>query len=148
MVTLRWLPLLGATNYTVKRALVSGGPYLGIGTTTSTNYTDTTVTNGTTYYYVVSAAIATGESANSSEMHATPQAPLQLTARWDPASSQVSLSWPAWATNYTLYTVTNLTPPVLWQPMTNSAASSSNGLMLLSLPVTNAQQQFFWLKAP
>jgi len=39
---------------------------------TATNFTDTTVTNGTTYFYVVSAQNASGESANSSEVGARP----------------------------------------------------------------------------
>jgi hypothetical protein len=108
--------------------------------------------NSGAYFKVVfsgsSCQLMTDTSANSGEMNATPHPPPQLTARWDPATIQLSLSWPAWATNYTLYGTTNLTPPVQWQPMTNSALSSSNGLMLVALPTTNAQQQFFLLKAP
>lgn len=39
-----------------------------------TSYVDTTVTNGTTYYYVVTALCVDGESANSNEASATPVA--------------------------------------------------------------------------
>jgi len=73
-VGLTWNPVSGATGYNVKRAAVSGGPYTTIaGGVTGTNYTDSTVTNGGTYYYVVSALASTGESNNSFEVNATPQ---------------------------------------------------------------------------
>jgi hypothetical protein len=75
-VSLTWNASSGATSYNVKRATTSGGPYATIAPgVTTTSYTDTTAVNGTTYYYVVSAVNAAGESANSSEVSATPQAP-------------------------------------------------------------------------
>src|SRR5262249_62170087 len=55
-VSLSWPASLGASSYTVQRALVSGGPYVTIGCPTTTSYTDTGVANGTTYYYVVAGA--------------------------------------------------------------------------------------------
>ncbi|HEV2721210.1 MAG TPA: fibronectin type III domain-containing protein, partial [Thermoanaerobaculia bacterium] len=75
-VALSWTASSGATSYNVKRATVSGGPYTTIATAVPTNsYTDTTAANGTTYFYVVSAVNSGGESANSSEVSATPVAP-------------------------------------------------------------------------
>ncbi len=56
--------------YNIKRSTVSGGPYTTIsapGAVTGTTYTDTTITNGVMYYYVVSAVSANGESLNSNE---------------------------------------------------------------------------------
>jgi len=50
----------GATNYTVERGMVSGGPYTKIASGTSTNATDSGVTNGTLYYYVVVATLTNG----------------------------------------------------------------------------------------
>lgn len=72
-VTLAWSPVSGATGYNVKRATVSGGPYTTVapGLTTA-GFTDTTVTNGTTYYYVASAVNAVGEGAHSTEASALP----------------------------------------------------------------------------
>ena len=75
-VTLAWSSALGATSYDLKRSTVSGGPYTVIGTGLKTaRYTDTAVVNGTTYYYVVSARNALGDSGDSNEASATPQAP-------------------------------------------------------------------------
>lgn len=73
-VALSWKASSGATSYNVKRTTTSGGPYTTIASdVTATSYTDKNVTNGTTYYYVVSAENATGESANSAQVSATPQ---------------------------------------------------------------------------
>jgi cellulose 1,4-beta-cellobiosidase len=84
-----------ASSYHVKRATVTGGPYETVAcvAATATNYTDTGLVDGTTYYYVVSATYAGnpnsgGESVNSAEVSATPQAtqsppaaPTALTAK-------------------------------------------------------------------
>lgn len=73
-ISLSWFPAPGATGYDIKRATSPGGPYGTIaGNVAATSYTDTTVINGVTYYYVVSARNAAGESANSAEVSATLQ---------------------------------------------------------------------------
>lgn len=66
-VPLRWLSAHDATRYKIKRSTTSGGPYETITTVSGNSYTDTDVTNGTTYYYVVSALNAVGESPDSPE---------------------------------------------------------------------------------
>src|SRR5271154_5674692 len=75
-VLLSWTASSGATSYVVKRGTVSGGPYTQVGTPTATSFTDTTVTNGTKYFYVVDATSSAGTSANSAEVSATPTAPV------------------------------------------------------------------------
>ena len=75
-VALTWSSATGAATYNVKRSTTSGGPYTTITSPSSTSYTDTGVTNGVTYYYVVSAVNTGGESANSSQVSATPLSPL------------------------------------------------------------------------
>ena len=75
VVDLSWGAVSGAESYTVKRSLTEGGPYTVIAEgITDTTYSDTDVVNGTTYYYVVTAISAGGESENSNEASATPQA--------------------------------------------------------------------------
>jgi polysaccharide biosynthesis protein PslG len=73
-VALRWIPVSGATNYHVKRSTTAGGPYTQIATPTFAGYTDVSCQNGTLYYYVVSAANGLGESPNSAQVSAKPQA--------------------------------------------------------------------------
>jgi hypothetical protein len=70
-VVLNWSASAGATSYNVKRSSTNGGSYLTIASPTTTSYTNTGLTIGATYYYVVSAVNAQGESANSSQVTAT-----------------------------------------------------------------------------
>ena len=99
LVTLIWTASSGATSYDVKRATTNGGPYTQVGAPTAASYTDTSLTNGTAYYYVVSALNAGGESAASAQVSATPAAPaapaaptnLQATS----GNAQASLTWSA-----------------------------------------------------
>ena len=69
---LSWNSVSGATSYKIKRATVAGGPYTTVGTTTSTKFVDTGLTNNTLYYYVVTATNTTLESAASDEISAKP----------------------------------------------------------------------------
>src|SRR5712692_5107448 len=71
-VTLAWSASGGATSYHVKRSTTNGSGYTQVSAPTMTGYLDTGLTNGTIYYYVVSALNVAGESANSSQASATP----------------------------------------------------------------------------
>ncbi|MDE3100575.1 MAG: hypothetical protein KGJ88_13985, partial [Verrucomicrobiota bacterium] len=127
-VALSWTASSGATSYNVKRATVSGGPYTTIANVSTTSYTDSSVTNGTTYYYVVSAVNSGGESANSSEASATPSAPTAppaptgLTAT--AGNAQVALSWTAssGATSYNVKRATTSGGP--YTTITNVSSTS------------------------
>jgi fibronectin type 3 domain-containing protein len=98
-VSLNWNASSGAASYNVKRSTTNGGPYTTIATgVTSTSFTNTGLTNGTTFFFVVSAVNSAGESGNSNQASATPQlslppAPTGLTAT--AGNAQVSLSWNA-----------------------------------------------------
>jgi fibronectin type 3 domain-containing protein len=71
-VDVGWTVSPGATSYQLKRSTISGGPYSVIASPTTSSYTDTGVTNSTTYYYVVSAVNGSGESTDSPQATATP----------------------------------------------------------------------------
>ncbi len=75
-VYLTWDAVADAASYHIYRSYVSGGGYTRIATATaSTAFTDTTVTNGRWYYYVVTALDAPGnESGRSNEAAALPHA--------------------------------------------------------------------------
>jgi hypothetical protein len=87
-VSLTWNASSGATGYYLKRSTTTGGPYNQIATPSATSYTDSAVTNGTKYFYVVSAYNSAGESANSTEVSATPAAATaDVTITVDPTSA-------------------------------------------------------------
>jgi len=98
-VTLNWNASSGATTYYVKRSTTAGAE-TQIATPTSTSYTDSGLTNGTKYFYVVSAYNSYGQSPNSAEVNATPTAPATPPAaptglEATPGNLQVTLSWSA-----------------------------------------------------
>ena len=144
------------TSYTVYRSTTTGvlGSALSPGPGLSTSYTDTTATNGTTYYYVVKASNAVGESLPSNEASATPSAP--ATAPSAPQSlgatagnNQVALSWSAPSSNggsaltsYTVYRST--TTGVL-----GSALSPGPGLSTsyTDTTATNGTNYYYVVKA-
>ena len=61
-------------------------------------------------------------------------------------NSGLQLSWPDWASAYSLYTTTNLNPPTLWSLVTN-APSVTNGTMNVQLPI-GLGAQFYQLMWP
>jgi glycosidase/methionine-rich copper-binding protein CopC len=76
-VNLNWTGNADSARYNVYRSPVQGGGYVKIGSATTTNFTDSSVTNGTTYYYVVRGVDALGnEGGPSNEANATPAFPI------------------------------------------------------------------------
>ena len=93
----------GITGYKLYRGTSPGSetPYA---TSVTSSFTDSSVTNGTTYYYTVAAVNAVGTGPQSAEANATPQpaatvptAPQALTATG--SNGAVQLSWSAPASN-------------------------------------------------
>ncbi len=131
-VALSWNASSGATSYNVGRATTSGGPYTTVSSPTTTSYTDSGLTNGTTYYYVVSATNSAGTSANSSQVSATPVAPpavptgLTATA----GNQQVALSWTAssGATSYNVGRATTSGGPYTTVSSPTTTSYTDSGL--------------------
>lgn len=99
-VSLSWTASAGSSSYHVKRSTISGSGYVQIAAPTVTSYTDTGLTNGTTYYYVVSALNAAGESPNSTQVSAMPaNAAPDVTVTIDPTNSKPISPW-IYGTNF------------------------------------------------
>jgi hypothetical protein len=74
-IDLIWNAVGGAQEHRVYRATTSGGPYTRIATVSGavSSYANTGLTGGTTYYYVVRAAVAGCESGSSNQASAKAQ---------------------------------------------------------------------------
>ncbi|CAN7497007.1 pectinesterase family protein [Paenibacillus sp. LjRoot153] len=77
-VSLSWNAVIGASSYNVKRAISADGPYTVISSTYDAIFGDLSVTNGITYYYVVSAVNSNGESPDTDELVVLPAAVLTV----------------------------------------------------------------------
>ena len=73
-VMLAWSASASATSYNVKYAMTNGGAYSVVTNVAGTNFINTGLTAGMTYFYVVSALNLGGESSNSLQVSATPEA--------------------------------------------------------------------------
>src|SRR5439155_178103 len=140
------------TNYKIYRGTSSNGESLLITVGNVSAYTDTGVTNGVTYYYVVTAVNGIGDSGASGEASATPtagptapDAPQGLHA--SPGSGRVDLTWSAPGfdggspiTGYRLYRGTN----------SNNRSYSVDVGDVLSYPdtgLTNGQRYYYVVTA-
>jgi fibronectin type 3 domain-containing protein len=159
-ITLTWNPVAGAASYTVYRATVTGVTKANWNTLAGgaqfTNVTSplvqTGLTNGTTYFYVVTATNAGGEGPESLEASATPVAPptqpTGVTAT--PGNQQVTVSWNpvAGAASYTVYraTVTGVTK-ANWNSLAGGAQFTNVTSPLVQTGLTNGTTYFYVVTA-
>ncbi len=105
-ITISWNPVAGASSYNLY-CNTSGGATTAdtIIRTVTSPYTRTGLTNGTTYYCVVTSVNATGESGPSAEVSATPSAGVPSGVTAVTGDGSVTLSWDpvAGATSYNIY---------------------------------------------
>ncbi|MFC4306041.1 fibronectin type III domain-containing protein, partial [Cohnella boryungensis] len=95
-VTLTWSGVPGAAEYRVYQRSASGSYGSDYTTVTEPSYTAASLTNGTRYYFVVTAVNEDGESAPSNEMNAMPQVPAPgapVLQSATPGDGKVQLSW-------------------------------------------------------
>ena len=97
-IDLTWDAVPDATNYNVKRSTLDGGPYTLAASVGGAHYSDTGLSEKSTYYYVISAVNSMGESMDSTQTEAItpaipPAAPSGLTAT--AGDVVVTLNWNA-----------------------------------------------------
>ena len=105
--TLDWDAVSGATSYTLYWATSNGisTSSSAIPSISTDNYTHSSLSNGSTYYYKVAAIDATGVGTLSSEVSASPVLTVPANFSATTTSTQTSLDWDAvsGASSYTLY---------------------------------------------
>ena len=113
--TISWGAVSGASSYNVYRSTTPGTQGAKIGTSTTTSYVDSTASNGSTYYYQVTATSAAGEgTATAQSAGVTPSIPVTVPAvptglTATAGEAQVTLAWTAvaGASSYNVYRSTS-----------------------------------------
>jgi hypothetical protein len=140
---LGWGAVVGVNGYDLKRSTTPGGPYTPIASLYDTTYTDDSVVNGVTYYYVVASINAFGDGTNSLAISVTPSLDVSLTT-WFKADaitglvngSRVSV-WPDVSGNGDDAGQTNLTRQPVY------LANAINGLPVIRFTAANSNELEF-----
>jgi fibronectin type 3 domain-containing protein len=117
-------------GYTVYRSLTSGGGYVSIATGVAASaYSDNTVTDGTTYYYAVSAVdTAANESAMSAEASAN-STTLALHLKFDETAGTIASDFSARAQHATLVNGPTFTAGKINNALTLASSSSQHATL-------------------
>jgi len=94
-IVLEWDAIQNFT-YNVKRSTALGGPYIAVGSTSTPKFTDTGLSNGTTYYYVIAVVDSIGELPPGTAVTAKPAAGQLTYLKFDEAGGTRAIdSWGA-----------------------------------------------------
>jgi hypothetical protein len=104
---LSWSASAGATSYYVKQSTTSGSGYGTIVTNTGVAFTSTGLSNGTIYYFEVSALNGIGESTNSAEASVRPVSLTPAQIALAVTNSQMQIVWPQDHTGWQVQVQTN-----------------------------------------
>lgn len=146
-VLLLWQGVSFATGYNLKRATLSGGPYTPVTNgVVGASFTDSGLSNGTTYYYILTATNQIGESAPSPEVSATPVPSVGSNISASLIASTITVSWPSAYVGWILQTNTvGLGNPAAWGDVPDSLTHSQ---MFFPAGGPTAPAEFFRLRHP
>jgi hypothetical protein len=141
LAMLNWAAATNATGYNVKRAAVSGGPYLTVGANVSSLlFTNTGLNDGTRYFYVVTATNSVGESSASSEVAVRPVSLVPSPLTTMVSASTMQLNWPADHTGWHVQSnAVSLANPDAWFDVPNTSGTNQ-----LSFPLNSSQSNVFF----
>jgi hypothetical protein len=144
-VSLTWNATPGVTGYRISRATASGGPYTSLATTAATNLLDTGVTNGITYFYVITGLNTGLESAASSPVSARPSATItademRVIVALAGGNTNLAVNASVVGHTYQLQYRDDLTSGT-WQNY-GPAVPGNGGSITLTMPMNGAQRFF------
>jgi alpha-L-fucosidase 2 len=147
-VELNWNASSNAASYNVERSSSLNGIYSQIASNLATLvYTNTGLTDGTTYYFEVSAVNAAGTSANSTPVSAQPVSLTPPLFNVGVSEGQVTLMWPQDHTGWSLQEQTNGLNLGLWTNWITVPGSTLTNQILLPINPANSTV-FFRLAYP
>jgi hypothetical protein len=146
-VSILWQGVPFATGYNLKRATLSGGPYTPLTNgLVGASFVDSGVSNGTMYYYVLTATNQIGESAPSAEVSATPVPSVGTNLSATLSASKLTLSWPSAYVGWILQTNTvGLGNPAAWGDVPDSITRAG---MIFPVGDPKTPAEFFRLRHP
>jgi len=124
-VVVTWGASTGSVSYTLKRGTTSGSYPTTVSTSATSPFTDTGLTNGTPYFYMVTAVNTSGTTNANAEASATPIAPpgsFAISAA-TPGNAQIAVSWGA-STNAASYTLKRGTTSGSYPTTVSTSATS------------------------
>jgi len=152
-VVLTWPAVPGATSYVLRRGTTSGvDSYTVVTGYAGTSYTNTSLVNGTTYYYVVAATGTHGTGTNSLQASATPfnGATPNIVFTGATANGVVITGTGGLAgINYYVLTTTNLSlPRASWTSVNTNFFDGTGGFNFTNGANPMNGGQFFQLEVP
>jgi hypothetical protein len=144
-VSLSWQGVPFATGYNVKRASTSGGPYTPVTNgVVGASFINSGLSNGVTYFYVITATNQIGESAPSAEVSVRPVASAGSNISATVTGSTILVSWPVAYVGWILQTNTvGLGNAAGWGDV-----PGSSGLSQMTFLGGNRPTEFFRLRHP
>jgi len=135
---LSWNASATALGYNLKRSTISNGTFSVIASNlTMLSFTNTGLTDGTTYYYVVSATNTVGESTNSSAVSVQPVSMVSAPLSMGISGGQLQLTWPQDHTGWSLQVQTNVPGAGLGSNWVTIPLSTSTNQMSFPINLTN-----------
>jgi hypothetical protein len=152
--TISWNSINGATSYNIYYSTDPAKATTGLGTKLSnvgSPYTVSPLTNGTTYYFVVTAVVGGIESADSMVVSATPvapsppSAPIQVSAV--AGDSLVTVSWPVvtGAVSYNVYYATNSAGATTSSPAKQTGITGTGVTISTIIPGLNNGTTYYFV---
>ena len=139
-VALSWNASGNASGYNIKRSAASNGVYTIVATNvSSTAFTNTGLSDGTTYYFAISAMNPAGESPNSAPVSAQPVSLTPPLFSFTSAGSQIQLGWPQNHTGWRLQVQTNSLTASNWVTVPGSTLTNQ-----IALPINPAAGSVFF----